>query len=87
MIILEIILTIVAWFRGWKWKSLIPLGSLLAMGFVIGYIYGIFGYTGDSLIESQPWLGLLDLIGVLILATMCIVTPKKLKNNKENETK
>lgn len=83
IIILEIILTIVAYYSGWKWKSLIPLGSLLALGFVIGYVYNIFEYS----IESLRWLGLLDLFAVIILGVMCFITPKNKIKNKKDEIK
>ena len=36
--ILEIILTIIAWNRGWNWKALIPMLSAFGIGFIAGAI-------------------------------------------------
>jgi len=47
--ILQIILSIVAWNRGWKWLALIPILVALPLGFLIGYIGGSMGYTPEEM--------------------------------------
>lgn len=78
ILILEIILTIVAWKRGWKWLSLLPIGIGLLIGFLIG-----MGMANSSGSEISTVGLILDLIIVAILAVMCIVK----KNPKESENK
>jgi uncharacterized membrane protein YfcA len=74
LLIIEIILTVIAWIRGWKWRSLIPLGLLVFIGFTVGMILGSLGL--DPLV-FQPAGIFLDLLGVIALFVMCIVKPKK----------
>lgn len=71
-LIFQIILTVIAWNRGWKWLSLIPLGVMLFLGFMIGLIGGSQGYTPDDM----SWTIVLDLIGFVVLIIMASVKPK-----------
>lgn len=71
MLYLEILLTVVAWFRGWKWKALFPLAIVVLIGIFVGIGAGASGGTGDL-----SWLILLDFIVTGALAAMCFVTPK-----------
>lgn len=63
MLIIEIILTIVAWGRGWRWLSLIPLGSLMLLAILIG--------LSIPLALSNPlqfiWLDVLAIIALIIM--------------------
>ena len=63
---LQIILTIVVWFRGWKWLALLPMAG----AFVIGLFIGMSGgdITGPALIA--------DLLADVALIIMCFVKPK-----------
>ena len=76
MLIVEIVLTIVAWNRGWKWLALIPLG----MAFGIGLIAGASGATASDL-ES---LLVIDVIAIIALIVMII--KEKGSNNKNLNT-
>ena len=62
MLILEIILTIVAWGRGWKWLALLPLG----IAFGIGLIAGASGVTD---LTSLIWI---DVVAIIVLIGMAI---------------
>ena len=72
ILIIEIILTIVAWNKGWKAKALLPMGICLAIGILIGMIIGSVGVT------SVP-LGLIvfDIAAVVVLIVMICKPPKK----------
>lgn len=76
ILLLEVILTIAAWLRGWKWRSLIPLGSLLLMGFTMGMILGSLGV--DPMVFTPAGI-FLDFLGVVALIIMVIVKPKKFR--------
>lgn len=84
MIILEIILTIIAWIRGWRWKALLPLGSVLVIGFIVGAIMGTQGYTIDD-IQNQGWIVFIEVIGFLAMLIMAIVPPKEIREAKKKE--
>lgn len=64
LLILEIILTIVAWKRGWKSMALIPVGVV----FCIGLIVGATGATAATIAS----LIIFDVICVIILIVMSI---------------
>jgi len=69
LLIAEIILTVLAWRKGWKWLSLIPLG----LAFIIGFIIGASGTTiGTGII-------FIDVLAVIALTLMLIYPPKNEK--------
>jgi len=65
ILILEIILTIWAWNRGWKAQALIPL----AVVFVIGMIIGVLSGGNPDVIQSAI---LFDILGTIVLLVMAI---------------
>jgi hypothetical protein len=71
-LIIEIILTIVAWNRGWRWFALIPLGVGVLLGLIIGLIGGSMGQTADDL----SWVIVFDAIVIIALIIMCFTKPK-----------
>ncbi len=73
MLILEIILTIVAWGRGWKWLALLPLG----MAFGIGLIAGANGVTD---LDSLIWI---DVVAIVALIAMIIAKKKPVKEETD----
>ena len=80
LIVLEIILTISAWNRGWKWMALLPLGLLLVIGFLWGASIGANGGNIND-IPGMLQYGL-DIIGIIALILMCVF-PKKLEEKTE----
>lgn len=84
LLILEVILTIFAWRKGWKWLALLPVGIVLILGLLIGFSIGISG--GDV----APTTGIalfLDISTIIVLIIM-IIKPKTLvKKEKEDDLK
>ena len=78
LIIVEIILTIAAWRKGWRWLALLPLSGVLGIAFLIGFLAGAVGSEQDLII---PCL-LLDLSGLIALIVMTAQKPKKLHNKE-----
>jgi len=76
LLFLEIILTIVAWNRGWKAQALIPVAVI----FVIGMIIGVLSGGNSDVIQSAI---LFDILGTIVLLVMAI-TGKKTVDNKDS---
>ncbi|MFC1935949.1 hypothetical protein ACFLX9_04275, partial [Chloroflexota bacterium] len=69
----EIALTIFVWRRGWRWWSLLPIGLVLLVGFVIGVLLAASRADNEiieiiEIFESASIL--LDLAGVIPLVVM-----------------
>lgn len=73
LLVAEIILTIFAWRKGWKWFALIPLGVALSLGFLLGMAIGGGGGTID---DVRGLTIVLDIIVVIILIVMNVKSPK-----------
>lgn len=69
MLIIEIILTIIAWNRGWKWYSLLPVGIC----FGIGLIAGLSGASASDL--EGIWV--LDALAMVALVIMIFAKKKE----------
>jgi hypothetical protein len=41
--ILELILTVVAWWRGWRGFAFLPVVVLILIGFMVGHLAGVDG--------------------------------------------
>jgi len=80
--IIEIILTVVAWNRGWRWKSLIPMISLLSLAFLMGAAIGLSG--GKMTQASARFISILDLICILSLVIMCFKIPNQQITKNKN---
>lgn len=80
-LIIEIILTIVAWNRGWRWKAIIPVGAGSLLGFIIGFIGGSLGYT----VNDMSWVGIFDVFVIIALIIMCICKPKSMNADNKPE--
>lgn len=77
----EIILTIFAWRRGWRWLALLPIGIVLAIGFFIGV--GI-GAAGGSVDDIGGGTIIFDILTIIALIVMVSVKPKSKKVTEEN---
>jgi hypothetical protein len=75
LLILEIILTIFAWRRGWNWLALLPVGIVLALAFLIGLSVGASGGDASTVIGIALILDISAIIALVIM--ICI--PKKEK--------
>lgn len=69
--ILEIILTIFAWRNGWKWLSLIPIGTV----FVLAFLLGVSGHSDSNIF----WLDIMAIVALIVM----LINKKK----SEEETK
>jgi uncharacterized membrane protein YfcA len=83
MWIAEILLTIFAWRKGWKWSSLLPMGIGLITGVSIGFLVGANG--GDE--NSVRGIGfLIDLLVIGVLIYMISKGPKTKAVSPEDTT-
>jgi uncharacterized membrane protein YfcA len=73
LLIAEIILTIFAWRKGWRWLGLIPLAIPLCIGIVMGIGIGI---SGGSIDDLPSWTVIFDILAVIALIVMVSVNPK-----------
>ncbi|MCM1564577.1 MAG: hypothetical protein NC238_01225 [Dehalobacter sp.] len=71
MLIIEIILTIFVWRKGWKWLSLIPIGIALLVGFSIGFGAGMSGGA-----VNPGNVILIDIFAIIALIIMLVKGPK-----------
>lgn len=85
LFIIEIILTIVAWVRGWSWKALIPIGSALVLGFIIGFF--IVAAGGQITAAVAGLVAILDFIAFTAILVMAIVKPTSVKEAEAEESK
>jgi uncharacterized membrane protein YfcA len=69
LLILEIVLTIIAFRKGWRWKALIPLAVLGGLGAVVGVAIAANGYT-QMPNEARAFLVVGDVICCIWLAVM-----------------
>jgi len=81
--IVEIALTIWAWNKGWKWRSLIPLGIGIGIAFIAGLSVGASGGS----VSDLGWLVVVDVIVCIVLAIMCFAPPKNEEETKLEEKK
>ena len=74
--IIEIILAVFAWRKGWKWMSLIPISVAL----VIGFICGLSGGSPSDVI-------FVDVLAIVALGIMCFKKPDDIfKNETKKES-
>lgn len=73
MLLIEIILTIFVWRKGWRWISLLPIGIALFIGLFMGF--GIRVSNGD--VNEAIGLGfILDVLAIIALIIMLTIKPK-----------
>ena len=74
LLIIEILLTISVWKRGWKGWALLPMGIVLGVAFVMGLVVGTTG------VSEQDFVGpclILELLGIVALVIMAARVPKR----------
>ena len=69
LIALEICLTIIAWFRGWRFYSLLPIAGLLLTGALMGLAAGLYHIDLTTL---GPVCVVPDVMGTLVLSGMAV---------------
>jgi uncharacterized membrane protein YfcA len=83
LLIAEIVLTIIAWQKGWRWIALIPMGVVLIIGFIIG---GAIGASGGTVSDIPAGTILLDITAVIALIVLISVKPKSKKIKTYDES-
>lgn len=79
MLIIEIVLTVFAWRKGWKWLALLPMGLALIIGALIGFAIG----TSGGNVTGATGFGIaLDVFAIIALIIM-MAKPPKLETNVE----
>ena len=68
MFILEIVLTVIAWRRGWGARALIPVGVAVAGGFLIGIGAAASGGTIEQVMGPAILLELVCFVALVCLA-------------------
>lgn len=86
MLIIEIILTIFVWRKGWKWLSLLPVGVASLIAFSFGFLIAA---SGGDVANIESGLIFFDIIAIVALIIMLTNSPKTNNqlNNKENGVK
>ncbi len=67
LLILEIILTVTAWKKGWRWWALLPVAIAFGSAFLTGFVIGASGNT----IENPLVFIIFDL---LLIITQIVLT-------------
>lgn len=81
MLLIEIILTIFVWRKGWKWRSLLPVGIAFLAGILIGMGAGMAGGNIDNIGPAV----LLDLFAIIALIVMLVKGPKEKSEIQKTE--
>lgn len=84
LLILQIILTIIAWRNGWKWKSLLPVGILLLVSLIVGFMISA---SGDNIDSVQNHILVLDITSIFILLIMSFKSPQSILETNDKTTK
>ena len=82
ILIIEILLTIRAWQKGWKGWALLPLGVGILMGFFVGIAAGAGGGTIEDIL---PLCVLIELGIIVSLIAMSVKAPKYIETERESE--
>ena len=72
--IIEVLLTIKAWHKGWRGYALLPLGILIPAGFLLG---AVIGASGGGVEQALPAGILLEVACIGILLRLAAKGPHK----------
>lgn len=73
LLIVEIILTVVAWRKGWRWWALLPVGVAQIVAFVSGFVIAA---SGGDVEKSIGFFLIYDLL-LIIAQVVMIRTPRQ----------
>jgi hypothetical protein len=79
MLIFEIILTVIAWRRGWGARALIPMGVVFGVGALIGVGVAVSGGTPEDVtaITTAPLAILFEFAWFVALICLAIARPRR----------
>lgn len=72
LLILEIILTVQAWKKGWKWRALLPVAITMGAAFITGYVTAASG----NAIENPFAFIIFDIL-LIITQIVMIARPRE----------
>lgn len=75
LMVLEIILTILAWRKGWRWKALIPVAIAAGIAFFGGVAIATSGGTAVN-------NGIFIIIDILLVITQAVLVSKAPRQEK-----
>lgn len=81
MLILQIILSVIAWFRGWKWYALIPL----SVGIIITLLLKYFMINSNNALQMKLFASISAVVINLVLLFLCIIK-KPIKSQKKDKS-
>ena len=73
ILVLEIMLTISAWRKGWKGWALLPIGICMSIGFLLGMTTGA---SGGNIEDVMPLCILIELATLISLIALSIKAPR-----------
>ena len=79
-IIIEVLLVIYLWQKGWKWKAVLPVAIGYTFALFLGMILGASGVEGESTMLIGAFLELCMIIAMVI---MCFVKVPTVANNRQ----
>jgi hypothetical protein len=79
MMVVEVILTVVAWRKGWRGWALLPMGAIMLVGLVAGLVAGAVGATESQFSHVTVALFPLELVGVGVLVWMAAKGRKRVE--------
>jgi hypothetical protein len=68
MFIIEIILTVTAWRKGWAGKALLPVGICLAFGFLVGLMAGATNTPVENLLPVALVGDLAAIVSLIVMS-------------------
>ena len=78
-IIIEVVATVMAWRKGWRWRALLPGGLSVVLGFTIGIVVTASGGNIDDYIGL---CAIFDLLALGVLVFMNCRTPKHVHEDR-----
>lgn len=82
LLIVEILLTVAVWRKGWKGWALLPVGIECVLAFFIGMAVGAAG------VKQEGFMGvalLLDVMTIVALVIMRVRAPKRVQEDRRAE--
>jgi hypothetical protein len=82
IMLIEILLTIRAWRKGWKGYALLPIAIGMSVSFLIGAAVGASGGTIENIL---PLCVLIELMMIISLIVMAVRGPSCVEKTQEAE--
>jgi len=80
IMLIEILLTVKAWRKGWKGYALLPIAIGMSVSFLIGLAAGA---SGGKIEDILPLCVLIELTMIISLIVMAVRSPKYVEKQRE----